>query len=143
MRSLAEVWRNPEIVPQLVALLPWGHLRLLMDRVNDPTARDWYIAAAVREGWNRDAFGHLIDGQLYAREGKSLTNFGNTLPPQRSEMALQLLRDRYNFDFLTLTYPFEERKLERGLLTHMRDLALGTGSRFCFHWEPGAADDRG
>jgi predicted nuclease of restriction endonuclease-like (RecB) superfamily len=58
-------------------------------------------------------------------------------------MALQLLRDRYNFDFLTLTYPFEERKLERGLLTHMRDLALGTGSRFCFHWEPGAADDRG
>lgn len=30
MRSLAEVWPDPQIVPQRVALLPWGHIRLLL-----------------------------------------------------------------------------------------------------------------
>jgi predicted nuclease of restriction endonuclease-like (RecB) superfamily len=83
--------------------------------VKDPTARDWYIVAAAREGWNRDTFGQMIENQLYAREGKSLTNFSNALPPEQSEMVVQVLRDPYNFDFLTLTHPLEERKLERGL----------------------------
>ena len=32
MRSLAEAWPDPEVVPRRVALLPWGHLRLLLDR---------------------------------------------------------------------------------------------------------------
>lgn len=132
MRSLAEAWPDPEVVPQRVALLPWGHLRLLLDRVKDPAARDWYLLATVREGWNRDALGHMIEGGLYAREGKSLTNFGHTLPPEQSEMAVQVLRDPYNFDFLTLTHPVEERKLERGLLSHMRDLLLELGRGFAF-----------
>jgi len=132
MRSLAEAWPDPEIVPQRVALLPWGHLRLLIDRVKDSAARDWYLGAALREGWNREALGHMIEGGLYEREGKSLTNFGQTLPPEQSEMAVQVLRDPYNFDFLTLTHPLEERKLERGLLTHMRDLLLELGRGFAF-----------
>ena len=105
MRSLAEAWPDPEIVPQRVALLPWGHIRLLLDRVKEPAARDWCLRAAVREGWSRDALGHVIDGNLHAREGKALTNFSQTLPPEQSAMAVQVLRDPYNFDFLTLTHP--------------------------------------
>lgn len=132
MRSLAEAWPDPEIVPQRVALLPWGHLRLLLDRVKDSAARDWYLGAAVREGWNRDALGHMIEAGLYDRTGKSLTNFSQTLPPEQSAMAVQVLRDPYNFDFLTLTHPLEERNLERGLLLHMRDLLLELGRGFAF-----------
>jgi predicted nuclease of restriction endonuclease-like (RecB) superfamily len=132
MRSLAEAWPDPQVVPQRVALLPWGHLRLLLDRVKEPEARDWYLVVAVREGWSRDALGHMIEGQLHAREGKSLTNFSQTLPPENSEMAVQVLRDPYNFDFLTLAHPLEERKLERGLLAHMRDLLLELGRGFAF-----------
>jgi len=100
--------------------------------VKDSTARDWYLVAAVREGWSREALGHMVEGGLYEREGKSLTNFMQTLPPEQSEMAVQVLRDPYNFDFLTLTHPLEERKLERGLLTHMRDLLLELGRGFAF-----------
>jgi predicted nuclease of restriction endonuclease-like (RecB) superfamily len=132
MRSLAEAWPDPEIVPQRVALVPWGHLRLLLDKVKDREAREWYLGATVREGWNRDTLGHMIEGKLYARAGKSLTNFVQTLPPEQSEMAVQVLRDPYNFDFLTLTHPLEERKLERGLLIHMRDLLLELGRGFAF-----------
>jgi predicted nuclease of restriction endonuclease-like (RecB) superfamily len=57
---------------------------------------------------------HMISGQLHEREGKALTNFQRTLPPPGSDMAEQILRDPYNFDFLTLAEPFAERELEKG-----------------------------
>jgi predicted nuclease of restriction endonuclease-like (RecB) superfamily len=72
----------------------------------------------------------MISGQLHEREGKALTNFKRSLPPPGSDMAEQILRDPYNFDFLTLTEPFAER--ERGLLAHLRDLLLELGRGFAF-----------
>ena len=132
MRSLAEAWPDPEIVPQRVALLPWGHVRLLLDRVKEPAARDWYLAAAVEHGWSRDILAHMVKAQLHERQGKALTNFKSTLPPTGSDMAEQVLRDPYNFDFLTLRVPLKERELECGLLVHLRDLLLELGRGFAF-----------
>ncbi len=74
----------------------------------------------------------MISGQLHEREGKALTNFERTLPPPGSDMAEQILRDPYNFDFLTLTKPFAERELEKGLLMHLRDLLLELGRGFAY-----------
>jgi predicted nuclease of restriction endonuclease-like (RecB) superfamily len=132
MRSLAEAWPDPQIVPQRVALLPWGHLRLLLDRVKEPEARQWYLQAALEHGWSRDVLAHMISGSRRERQGKSLTNFRAVLPPAGSDMAEQILHDPYNFDFLTLTDPVRERALERGLLIHLRDLLLELGRGFAF-----------
>jgi predicted nuclease of restriction endonuclease-like (RecB) superfamily len=132
MRSLAHAWPDASIVPQRVALLPWGHLRLLLDRVKEPDARQWYLQAALEYGWSRDVLAHMISGQLRERQGKSMTNFRAVLPPADSDMAEQVLRDPYNFDFLTLTDPVRERALERGLLIHLRDLLLELGRGFAF-----------
>ena len=122
MRSLAAAWPDPEIVPQLVALLPWGHLRVLLDRAKDGPIREWYLRAALEYGWSRDTLAHQIAGRLHERQGTALTNFSRTLPPGDSDMAEQILKDPYNFDFLTLAPPAKERELERGLLIHLRDL---------------------
>jgi predicted nuclease of restriction endonuclease-like (RecB) superfamily len=132
MRSLAQAWPDVSIVPQRVALLPWGHLRLLLDRVKEPDAMQWYLQAALEHGWSRDVLAHMIGGQLRERQGRSLTNFRVVLPPSDSDMAEQVLRDPYNFDFLTLTDPVRERALERGLLIHLRDLLLELGRGFAF-----------
>jgi predicted nuclease of restriction endonuclease-like (RecB) superfamily len=132
MRSLAAAWPDPEIVPQLVALLPWGHLRVLLDRVKDGPIREWYLRAALEYGWSRDILAHQIAGRLHERQGKALTNFSRTLPPGDSDMAEQILKDPYNFDFLTLGSTAKERELERGLLIHLRDLLLELGRGFAF-----------
>ena len=42
-------------------------------------------------------------------------------------MAERILKDPYNFDFLTVTDTAKERAIERGLLTHLRDLLLELG----------------
>ena len=83
MRSLAEAWPDSEIVPQLVALLPWGHLRVLLDRLKDQKTREWYLRAAVEYGWSRNILAHQITSQLHEREGKALTNFQRALPPSQ------------------------------------------------------------
>jgi predicted nuclease of restriction endonuclease-like (RecB) superfamily len=132
MRSLAAAWPDPEVVPQLVALLPWGHLRVLLDRVKDGPTREWYLRATLEYGWSRDILAHQIAGRLHERQGKALTNFSRTLPPGDSDMAEQILKDPYNFDFLTLASPAKERELERGLLIHLRDLLLELGRGFAF-----------
>ena len=40
----------------------------------------------------------------------------------------------HNFDFLTVTEAAKEREIERGLLTHLRDLLLELGRGFSFVW---------
>jgi predicted nuclease of restriction endonuclease-like (RecB) superfamily len=74
----------------------------------------------------------MIAGRLHDREGKAISNFSRTLPPAGSDMAEQILRDPYNFDFLTLAEDFNERELERGLLIHLRDLLLELVRGFAF-----------
>jgi hypothetical protein len=114
MRSFAAAWPEEAIVQQVAALLPWGHHMLLLDRAKDPAIRLWYLRAAVEHGWSRNILAHMLKGNLHEREGKALTNFERTLPPPGSDMAEQILRDPYNFDFLTLVDDFKERELERG-----------------------------
>jgi predicted nuclease of restriction endonuclease-like (RecB) superfamily len=90
MRSLAEAWPDPEIVPQLVALLPWGHLRVLLDQLKDREQREWYLRAAVEYGWSRNVLVLQIKSGLREREGKAITNFQRALPPPDSDLAEQV-----------------------------------------------------
>ena len=132
MRAFAEAWPEPEILQRLVAKLPWGHNLRVLDRIKDRPTREWYLRAALENGWSQNVLVHMISSELHAREGKALTNFERTLPLPGSDMADQVLRDPYNFDFLTLSDRFAERELEKGLLTHLRDLLLELGRGFAF-----------
>src|SRR3712207_1508678 len=53
VRRFTEAWPDPTAAPPL-EYLPWGHVRVLLDAVDDPQVRDWYAAAAVRYGWSQD-----------------------------------------------------------------------------------------
>ncbi len=50
----------------------------------------------------------------------------------QSDLAQQILKDPYNFDFLTLTKEAQERDLERGLLAHLRQFLIELGVGFAF-----------
>jgi len=145
MKQLAECWPDAAKVPQLVAQIPWGHNRLLLDRVRSPEEREWYARAAIQHGWSRAILDHEIEADLYRRQGRATTNFDRTLPPAQSELASSLLKDPYNFDFLGLTEDARERDLHRGLLQHLRELLLELGAGFAFvgsevHLEVGGED---
>ena len=132
MRSLAEAWPDEEILQRLIAKLPWGHNLRVLDRLKDRPTREWYLRAALEYGWSQDVLVLQIQSQLHEREGKALTNFQRALPPPDSDLAEQVLKDPYNFDFLTVSGTAKEREIERGLLDHLRDLLLELGRGFSF-----------
>ena len=132
MRSLAEAWPEPEILQQLIAKLPWGHNVRVLDRLKDRSTREWYLRAALEYGWSQNILSLQIQSRLHEREGKALTNFQRALPPPDSDMAEQILKDPYNFDFLTVREQAHEREVEKGLLAHLRDLLLELGRGFAF-----------
>ena len=121
-----------EFVPQPVAQIPWGHNIWLLEKVKDNKARLWYAHQTVENGWSRAVLTHYIETQLYERQGKAITNFERVLPSPQSDLAQQLLKDPYNFDFLTLGKDAHEKHLEAGLLQHIREFLLELGQGFAF-----------
>jgi predicted nuclease of restriction endonuclease-like (RecB) superfamily len=132
MRALADAWPDEQIVQQLVAQIPWGHNVRLLDYVKSPVERRWYAEQTIENGWSRNVLILQIESRLYHRQGKAISNFQSALPQPQSDLAQQMLKDPYNFDFLTLDEDARERDIERGLLDHLRQFLLELGSGFAF-----------
>jgi len=132
MRALAEAWPQEEFVQRVVAQLPWGHNVSLLDAIKSPGEREWYARQAIQNGWSRVVLVHQIESGLFTRQGGAVTNFSRTLPAEQSELAQQIIKDPYSFDFLSLAPDMLERDLERGLIEHLRSLILELGKGFAF-----------
>lgn len=132
MRALAEAWPEESIVQQAAAQIPWFHNCALLDKVKDPRERLWYIQQTIANGWSRNVLILQVESGLYRRQGKAISNFEVALPKPQSDLAQQLLKDPYNFDFLTLDKDARERDIERGLLEHLRQFLIELGSGFAF-----------
>ena len=132
MRAFAEAWPDRAIVQQLAAQIPWFHNCLLLDRVEDSTTRRWYIQAAIENGWSRHVLSMQIDRQAHKRQGKAVNNFALTLPPADSDMAAQVFKDPYLFDFLGTADPRREREVEQALVDHVQKFLLELGAGFAF-----------
>ena len=118
--------------PPAVAKLTWAHNVILIEKMKDRTVREWYAQQAIDHGWSRDILALQIDGRLDKRQGKALSNFGRVLPPQHSDLAQQITRDPYQFDFLSLSKDFHERDVENGLISHLKDFLVELGVGFAY-----------
>ncbi len=175
MRAFAEAWPERVIVPQPVAQLvqaksvivqaslaplsqtvaamvhqpgaqlPWKHHCLLLDKLTTAEDRLWYAAKAIEFGWSRNVLALQIDAALHLRQGQAVSNFQKTLPPPQSDLAQQITRDPYVFDFLTLREPANERAVEGALMAHVEKFLLELGVGFALvgrqvHMEVGDQD---
>ena len=139
------VTEDSAMLQQLVAKLPWGQNVILIEKVKNLSARLWYVQQTLTHGWSRNILALQIKSAAYEQRGKAVHNFHATLPPPQSDLAAQILKDPYIFDFLTLAEPFRERELELALLAHVEKLLLELGQGFAFvgrqfHLEVGSED---
>ena len=130
MRAFAGTWLEAEVVQAPLAQLPWYHQLALLEKLSDNATRLWYAARAIEEGWSRNVVVHQIEIRLHERSGKAVTNFDRTLPGPQGELAQQLTKDPYLFDFLSVTETKAERDLEQGLLDHVTAFLLELGQGF-------------
>lgn len=122
----------PDAPPEPLAQLPWSTNLILLHKLKEPKIRLWYAHKSVAHGWSRSVLSLQIESRLHERSGKAITNFDRTLPPAQSDLAREVLKDPYTFDFLVLGEAARERDLEHGLVRHVQQLLLELGAGFAF-----------
>ena len=132
MRAFAAAWKVKKIVQEVLAQLSWYQNIALLENLKDESARLWYAKKAREFGWSHNILKHQIELKLFDREGKLTNNFECTLPPMQSDMAKQIFKDPYLFDFLGTDEQRNESDLEQGLMEHVQKFLLELGSGFAF-----------
>lgn len=128
------------ILPQLVAELedsplfkiPWGHHDVILNKIKVPQEALFYINKTIENGWSRSILEYHIEKDLFHKQGKSINNFAKTLLPPQSELANELLKDPYHFDFLQLSDKAQERDIENGLVKQISKFLLELGKGFAY-----------
>ena len=115
MRSFAENYPDEQFVQQVAGQIPWFHNCVLLDKVKDQPAREFYIRKTIENGWSRNVLEIQIETALYLRQGQAITNFALTLPKLQSDLAHEILKSPYNFDFLGVGDEAQEREIEAEL----------------------------
>ena len=125
-----------QLVSQLEMTLfniPWGHHIMIIQRCKNISEALFYVNKIIENHWSRSVLEHQLGLNLYDREGKAITNFKQQLPAIQSDLAQQLTKDPYIFDFLTLTKPYTEKELQSYLEENMTKFLLELGKGFCFY----------
>lgn len=134
MRRFALSYPSIEFAKQPVLQLPWGHIVRLMQMVKEDHIRAWYAQQTIKNGWSRSVLEMQITSGLYGRQESSgkISNFHEHLPAAQSNLANEMLKDPYNFDFVTIQGKARERSIEDALIDHIRDFLLELGQGFAF-----------
>jgi len=119
---------------QAVAILPWEHNLLLINKVQSLDAVTFYANEVAAKGWSRDWLLNAIkmDSYAYAQKQIKSHNFNERLPVMHSDYASEVFKDRYNLGFLGITEKVEEAELEKRLVEKIRAFVLELGKGFSF-----------
>lgn len=113
--------------------IPWGHMVQILNKCKDNQAKAlFYINKVLENNWSRAVLLNFLDTDLYERQGKAVSNFDKRLPDLESDLAQQMTKDPYNFDFLTLREQYDEKELKDALMSNIQHFLLELGTGFAF-----------
>ena len=116
-----------------IFLIPWGHIRTIIDKCKGNRDKAlFYVHKTLENSWSRAVLLNFLDTDLFERQGKAITNFEHTLPEPLSDLAQQITKDPYNFDFLTLTERYEEKELKQALIGNIERFLMELGKGFAY-----------
>lgn len=123
-----------EILRRCVAVLPWRHNVLLLNKVQALEAVAFYANETVSKGWSRDLLLNAIKMDSFSQAKSQIKshNFKQTLPVVHSDYANEVFKDNYNLGFLGITQPVRESELEKRLIEKIKNFVLELGKGFSF-----------
>ena len=119
-------------MPERFGLIPWGQHIEIFTKCNSMDEALFYVNKTIDNNWSRPALEDQIAAKLYKREGTAVTNFGITLPEAQIESAKEILKDPYNFEFLTMKARYDEKDLEDALVANVTRFLLELGKGFSY-----------
>lgn len=132
MKKFYSIYKNEKLVQLLAAQVPWGHNIVLMDKIHDNETRKIYLQGIIKNGWGRYMLVHQIEVGYHLRIRKSNNNFKTVLPKNKSDLANNLIKDPYIFDFISLKNNYKEWELEKEMIDRIKNLLIELGKGFSF-----------
>ena len=119
-------------MPVVFGQIPWRHHVEIFTKSKSLDEALFYVGKVVKEGWSRSWLEDQIKARLFHTQGEAVTNFDATLPASQSQMAKEILKDEYNFEFLTMKARYDEYDLEEALVANITRFLLELGKGFAF-----------
>lgn len=119
-------------MPTEFGKVPWGHHVYIISKSSSVEEALFYINKTIEGNWSRSALVDQITNSLYSKTGKAITNFDNKLPVPQGQLAQEILKDPYSFDFLTMKEGYDEKELEEALVANITRFLLELGEGFAF-----------
>jgi predicted nuclease of restriction endonuclease-like (RecB) superfamily len=113
-------------------MIPWGQNREIITKCKDIDSAIFYVLKTIENNWSRSVLVHQIELNLFDRQGKSINNFDLTLPKPNSDLAKELLKNPYSFEFLNIAEEIKEKELQISLLDNITNFLLELGYGFAF-----------
>lgn len=112
--------------------IPWGHHIMIFQKIKNVPEAIFYVQQTIENNWSRAVLEMQIETNLHARQGKAITNFKTTLPEIDSDLAQALLKDTYNFEFISFSGKVKELELEQKLIDNITKFLLELGKGFAY-----------
>jgi predicted nuclease of restriction endonuclease-like (RecB) superfamily len=127
---------HPQVADELkrdsIFLIPWGHHRCIIDKCKSVHEALFYFQKTIPNGWSRAMLINFMETVLYQRQGKAINNFDRLLPDIQSDLAKEMMKGPYNFDWLVLTDNYKEKELEDALIDNITKVLLELGQGFAY-----------
>lgn len=118
--------------PSLFAYVPWGHHVEIITKCKDVKEALFYIQKTIAESWSRNALQNYMNADLYKTSGKAVTNYIEKLPDKQGQLANEIIKDSYDFGFVSLPAEYNESSLEDALEKNITRFLLELGTGFGF-----------
>lgn len=113
--------------------IPWGHHRYILDKFSEnPQRAFYYVLQTHINGWSRAVLLNMVELDSQEPLGKAISNFELTLPDAQSDLAQEITKDPYTFDFAAVTQPYHENELKKALENNISQFLLELGSGFAY-----------
>lgn len=136
MKQFYELFPENEIVQQVAAklfMIPWGHMILLLTKIRKDSRKVmFYIQKTIENNWSRSVLLNFLDTDLYERSGKAINNFEARLPDENSDLAKDIVKNPYSFNFLSMESKYTEKELKDALINNIESFLMELGTGFAY-----------
>ena len=118
--------------PVAFGYVPWGQHIAIISRCKSLEEAVFYIRQTIKEGLSRAELVRSIEADEFHIQGNAVTNFTETLPMPQAGLAQEMIKENYDFGFLSLPRKYSESQLEEALEDQLTRFLLELGTGFAF-----------